>query len=135
MTKEFERVSVGGGKEGKSGQRARVRGASGGWDAKLRAINELIEDMVQPTTEVARVIGAVAKGDLSQSMAVEVDGRPLRGEFLRIGEVVNRMVEQLASFAAEVSRSEEHTSELQSLMRISYAVFCLTQNTQPSPHI
>src|SRR3546814_6640526 len=60
--------------------------------------------MVQPTTEVARVIGAVAKGDLSQSMAVEVDGRPLRGEFLRIGEVVNRMVEQLASFAAAVTR-------------------------------
>ena len=53
--------------------------------------------MVQPTAEVARVIGAVAKGDLSQSMTVEIDGRPLRGEFLRIGKVVNTMVEQLAS--------------------------------------
>src|SRR3546814_19572803 len=95
MTKEFERVSVGGGKEGKSGQRARVRGASGGWDAKLRAINELIEDMVQPTTEVARAIGAVAKGDISQSMAVEVDGRPLRGEVLRIREVLDRKDEPL----------------------------------------
>ena len=60
--------------------------------------------MVQPTTEVARVIGAVAKGDLSQTMAVEIDGRPLRGEFLRIGKVVNTMVEQLASFASEVTR-------------------------------
>ena len=60
--------------------------------------------MVQPTAEVARVIGAVAKGDLSQSMAVEIDGRPLRGEFLRIGKIVNTMVEQLASFASEVTR-------------------------------
>ena len=72
--------------------------------AKLRSVNELIEDMVQPTAEVARVIGAVAKGDLSQSMTVEIDGRPLRGEFLRIGKVVNTMVEQLASFASEVTR-------------------------------
>ncbi len=42
--------------------------------------------MVQPTTEVARVIGAVAKGDLSQTMTVEIEGRALRGEFLRIGK-------------------------------------------------
>src|SRR5205085_1953597 len=67
-------------------------------------VNELIDDMVQPTAEVSRVIGAVAKGDLSQSMSVEIDGRPLRGEFLRIGKVVNTMVEQLASFASEVTR-------------------------------
>ncbi|HEY0447463.1 MAG TPA: HAMP domain-containing protein, partial [Allosphingosinicella sp.] len=104
MTNEFERLSQVVGKEGKITQRGRVRGATGGWEAKLRALNELIEDMVQPTAEVARVIGAVAKGDLSQSMTVEIDGRPLRGEFLRIGKVVNTMVEQLASFAAEVTR-------------------------------
>ena len=104
MTEEFERLSMVVGKEGKIGQRGRVRGATGGWEAKLRAVNELIDDMVQPTAEVARVIGAVAKGDLSQSMTVEIDGRPLRGEFLRIGKVVNTMVEQLASFASEVTR-------------------------------
>ena len=104
MTEELERLSKVVGKEGKIGQRGRVRGATGGWDAKLRAVNDLIEDMVQPTAEVSRVIGAVAKGDLSQSMTVEIDGRPLRGEFLRIGKVVNTMVEQLASFASEVTR-------------------------------
>jgi HAMP domain-containing protein len=104
LTNEFERLAKVVGKEGKISQRARVRGATGGWDTKLRAVNELIEDMVQPTTEVARVIGAVAKGDLSQSMSVEIDGRPLRGEFLRMGKVVNTMVEQLASFASEVTR-------------------------------
>jgi HAMP domain-containing protein/signal transduction histidine kinase/CheY-like chemotaxis protein len=104
MTAEFERVSRVVGKEGKIGHRAKVTGATGGWESKLRAINELVDDMVQPTVEVARVIGAVAKGDLSQTMAVEIDGRMLKGEFLRIGKVVNTMVEQLANFTSEVTR-------------------------------
>jgi len=104
ITEEFERLSRVVGKEGKIDHRAKVRGATGGWDSKLRAVNELIDDMVQPTTEVARVIGSVAKGDLSQKMAVEIEGRPLRGEFLRIGKVVNTMVDQLGSFASEVTR-------------------------------
>jgi len=104
MTQEFERLSKVVGKEGKITQRGRVKNARGGWETAIRSVNELIEDMVQPTAEVARVIGAVAKGDLSQSMTVEIDGRPLRGEFLRIGKVVNTMVEQLASFASEVTR-------------------------------
>src|SRR5207302_274122 len=56
------------------------------------------------TAEVARVIESVAKGDLSQSMVLEIDGRPLRGDFLRIGKVVNTMVNQLGGFASEVSR-------------------------------
>jgi HAMP domain-containing protein/signal transduction histidine kinase/CheY-like chemotaxis protein len=104
MTQEFERLSKVVGKEGKISQRGRVKNARGGWETAIRSVNELIEDMVQPTAEVARVIGAVAKGDLSQSMTVEIDGRPLRGEFLRIGKVVNTMVEQLGSFASEVTR-------------------------------
>ncbi|MDB5458988.1 MAG: sensor histidine kinase/response regulator, partial [Caulobacteraceae bacterium] len=53
---------------------------------------------------MARVIGAVAKGDLSQTMDLENEERPLRGEFLRIGKVVNTMVGQLGSFASEVTR-------------------------------
>ncbi|MEO6225714.1 MAG: HAMP domain-containing protein [Sphingomicrobium sp.] len=104
ITDEFDRLSKVVGKEGKIDHRAKVRGATGGWESKLRAVNELIDDMVQPTTEVARVIGSVAKGDLSQKMAVEIEGRPLRGEFLRIGKVVNTMVDQLGSFASEVTR-------------------------------
>jgi HAMP domain-containing protein/signal transduction histidine kinase/DNA-binding response OmpR family regulator len=104
MTEEFQRLSMVVGKEGKINQRGRVKNATGGWELAIHSVNELIEDMVQPTAEVARVIGAVAKGDLSQSMTVEIDGRPLRGEFLRIGKVVNTMVEQLNSFASEVTR-------------------------------
>ena len=70
----------------------------------MRAVNSLIDDLGRPTTEIARVIVAVAEGDLSQHMALEIDGRPLRGEFLRIGRTVNTMVDQLSSFADEVTR-------------------------------
>src|SRR6476469_1205313 len=104
MTQEFERLSKVVDKAGKITQSGRVKNARGGSESGVWSVNELIEDMVQPTTEVARVIGSVAKGDLSQSMTVEIDGRPLRGEFLRIGKVVNTMVEQLGSFASEVTR-------------------------------
>ena len=50
------------------------------------------------------MIEAVAEGDLSQHMALEIEGRPLRGEFRRIGRTVNTMVDQLSSFADEVTR-------------------------------
>jgi HAMP domain-containing protein/signal transduction histidine kinase/ActR/RegA family two-component response regulator len=70
----------------------------------MASVNQLIADLVAPTNEVARVITAVARGDLSQKMVLEIDGRPVRGEFLRIGTTVNSMVDQLNSFAAEVTR-------------------------------
>src|SRR5262249_41231640 len=101
---EEERISVMVGKEGKVTQRATITRATGGWATSLTAFNSLSADLVQPTTETARVIGAVAKGDLGQTMALEVEGRPLEGKFLRTAKVVNGMVEQLASFASEVTR-------------------------------
>ena len=104
MAREFERVSQVVGKEGRITQRASVRGAGGAWAASVESVNTLIADMVQPTSEVARVIGAVAKGDLSQNMSLDIEGRPLMGEFLRIGRTVNAMVDQLSSFASEVTR-------------------------------
>ena len=70
----------------------------------MRTVNALIDDLGRPTTEIARVIAAVAEGDLSQHMANEIEGRPLRGEFLQIGRTVNTMVDQLSSFADEVTR-------------------------------
>ena len=104
MTKEFERLGEVVGRQGKINQRARLPAARGSWAASVEAVNTLIADMVQPTAEMARVIGAVAKGDLSQTMDLENEERPLRGEFLRIGKVVNTMVGQLGSFASEVTR-------------------------------
>ena len=104
LCQEFDRVSRTVGKEGKIAQRASLGSASGAWSDCVDSVNSLIGDLVQPSTEVARVIGAVAKGDLSQTMALDADGRPLRGEFLHTARVVNTMVEQLNSFASEVTR-------------------------------
>src|SRR5881409_3529571 len=85
-------------------ERMDLRGAKGAWGSNVDSINSLIDDLVRPTTEVARVIVAVAEGDLSQKMALKIEGQPVKGEFLRIGTTVNAMVDQLSSFAAEVSR-------------------------------
>jgi HAMP domain-containing protein/CheY-like chemotaxis protein len=102
--RETARVSHAVGKEGKLKQRMSVPGVVGGWADEVAAINMLIDDLVWPTTEVTRAIGAVAKGDLSQSMALEVDGRPLDGEFLRSAKLVNKMIDQLSVFTSEVTR-------------------------------
>ncbi len=104
VVSEFGRISKTVGKEGKITQRASIGAASGDWAECVESVNSLIGDLVQPSTEVARVIGAVAKGDLSQTMSIEVDERPLRGEFLHTARVVNTMVDQLNSFASEVTR-------------------------------
>src|SRR6478609_7450896 len=101
---ETARVSRVVGKEGKLKQRMVVPGVIGGWADEVAAINMLIDDLVWPTTEVTRAVGAVAKGDLGQSMALEVDGRPLDGEFLRSAKLVNKMIDQLSVFTSEVTR-------------------------------
>src|SRR6202142_3701538 len=104
MASEFPPISSAVGKEGKINQRASLGSASGRWAECLDSVNGLIGDLVQPSTEVAREIGSVAKGDLSQTMALDVDGRSLKGEFLHTARVVNTMVAQLNSFASEVTR-------------------------------
>jgi HAMP domain-containing protein/CheY-like chemotaxis protein/signal transduction histidine kinase len=104
MRDELARLSKTVGKDGRISERAALAGATGDWTVCVHSLNELIGDLVRPSTEVARVIGAVAKGDLSQTMAVEVDDRPLKGEFLHTARIVNTMVDQLNSFANEVTR-------------------------------
>ena len=102
--RETTRVSHAVGKEGKLKQRMTVPGVVGGWSDEVAAINMLIDDLVWPTTEVTRAVGAVAKGDLGQAMALEVDGRALEGEFLRSAKLVNKMIDQLSVFTSEVTR-------------------------------
>ncbi len=104
LARELQRVSEAVGREGRTGERASLQAAGGSWAASVNAVNNLIVDLVQPTTQVARVIGAVAKGDLTQTVSLDIEGRPLKGEFLRIGKTVNGMVDQLGSFASEVTR-------------------------------
>jgi CheY-like chemotaxis protein/signal transduction histidine kinase/HAMP domain-containing protein len=101
---EFVRVSKVVGRDGEMMERAHLKGAQGGWSSQVESFNALIGDLVRPSTEVARVIIAVAAGDLSQKMALEIEGKPVRGEFLRISTSVNTMVDQLRSFASEVTR-------------------------------
>ncbi|MGZ3457269.1 MAG: HAMP domain-containing protein, partial [Archangium sp.] len=104
MQDELVRVERVVGREGQMAERASLGPVSGGWASSIGSINSLIADLVQPTTEVARVLGAVARGDLTQKMALDLPGQPVKGEFLRIGTTVNAMVDQLSSFAAEVTR-------------------------------
>jgi HAMP domain-containing protein len=104
LTDEIVRVSRTVGREGQMGERVALPGATGGWATSADALNALIADVLQPTTEVARVLTAVAEGDLSQKMALDLGGRTVQGEFLRIGTTVNRMVDQLNAFSGEVTR-------------------------------
>src|SRR5919107_930860 len=100
----MRRISRVVGRDGRLTERLDDEGLDGAWADSVRSVNALIDDLGRPTTEISRVIVAVAEGDLSQHMALEMDGRPLRGEFLRIGRTVNTMVDQLSSFADEVTR-------------------------------
>ncbi|HEY4998709.1 MAG TPA: HAMP domain-containing protein, partial [Usitatibacter sp.] len=104
MAEELSRLRQKVGKEGKLKQRAEMGDARGFWRDQIHYVNALIDDLVHPTSETARVIGAVAQGDLSQTMALEVEDRPLEGEFLRTAKTINKMVDQLGSFASEVTR-------------------------------
>jgi HAMP domain-containing protein/signal transduction histidine kinase/CheY-like chemotaxis protein len=104
MSSELVRVGKIIGREGRMTERAQLSDAGGAWATAVDALNALIDDLVRPTTEVARVIGAVADGDLSQKMALKIGGQPVKGEFLNIGTTVNTMVDQLSAFADEVTR-------------------------------
>src|SRR4030095_9980084 len=86
LTRELERIVRVVGKEGRITQRASLSDVSESWGDAIGCINVLIGDLVQPTSEMARVIGAVAKGDLSQTIATEIEGRPLKGEFLHTAQ-------------------------------------------------
>jgi methyl-accepting chemotaxis protein len=104
LANEVVRVSKIVGEEGELTERAALETGAGAWATSVGSINTLISNLARPTTEVARVITAVAAGNLSQQMALELEGRPVRGEFLRIGTIVNTMVDQLNGFASEVTR-------------------------------
>jgi len=104
MARELERIGHGVGKQGKTRQRISLAGRAGAWEGMERSVNDLIDDLLWPTTEVTRAIAAVAKGDLSRTMALEFEGRPLEGAFLRTATIVNTMIEQLSVFSSEVTR-------------------------------
>ncbi len=102
---ELQRVNRVIEREGRMTERASLPGAAGSWAQATEAVNGMIDNLARPTTEVARVIDAVADGDLSQKMALKIEGRPVRGEFARIGTTVNEMVDELSPGTGTTSRS------------------------------
>ena len=104
LVKEVQNVANVVGKEGKLSKRFTPKSHAGSWQVFTDSINGLITDLIQPTSEMVRVIGAVAKGDLSQMIGLEIEGRQLTGEFLRTANNFNTMVTQLSTFASEVTR-------------------------------
>ncbi|HEY0846702.1 MAG TPA: HAMP domain-containing protein [Noviherbaspirillum sp.] len=104
LAKSIEHVSTVVASEGKLGQRLMFDKLDGAWGANVNAINSLIDTMVQPIRDSGRVIGAVARGVLTETMELDVDGRPLKGEFLKNAKTINTMLDQLRSFSSEVTR-------------------------------
>jgi len=104
MSLELKRLGQTLGKEGKIRERVRFNIPQGAWGEMENSVNTLTEDLLRPITEVTRAIAAVAQGNLTQTVRLEVDNRPLEGEFLRSANIVNTMIQQLGVFTAEVTR-------------------------------
>ena len=104
MAQQLESVGQVVGRDGKTRTRVRLGSANGAWADMENSVNTLIDDLLWPTTSVTRTITAVAKGDLLQTVPLDVEGRPLKGEFLRSATIVNGMIKQLSVFTSEVTR-------------------------------
>src|SRR6476469_7761540 len=104
MASELEHVGQVVGRAGKTRMRVKFGLQGGSWAAMETSVNDLIDDLLWPTTAVTHAITAVAQGDLLQTVRLDVDGRPLQGEFLRLATIVNTMIKQLSVFTSEVTR-------------------------------
>src|SRR5262244_3313382 len=104
IANDLKRVGKVVGKEGRTSERARFHRSQGAWGDMEVSVNTLVDDLLRPTTEVTRAIAGVAQGNLTQTVRLDVDGRPLEGEFLRSATIVNTMIQQLGVFTAEVTR-------------------------------
>ena len=96
---ELARVGQVVGKEGRLSQRVVLGGWAQSWSGSIHSVNSLIDDLVRPTVEMQRVIGAVADGDLSKKVSADV-----QGEMLELKNTINAMVDQLNGFISEVTR-------------------------------
>src|SRR4029079_14874129 len=104
MADELKRVGQVVGKEGRTRERTKFHESRGAWGEMEGPVNTLVEDLLRPNTEVTRAIAAVAQGNLTQTVRLDVDGAPLEGEFLRSANIVNTMIQQLSVFTFEVTR-------------------------------
>src|SRR3989442_6335988 len=96
---EVTRVAREVGTEGRLGGQANVPGVAGTWKDLTDSVNFMASNLTGQVRNIAEVATAIASGDLSRKITVDV-----RGEILQLKETLNTMVEQLRSFAAEVTR-------------------------------
>ncbi|TAF38240.1 MAG: hypothetical protein EAZ69_05100 [Oscillatoriales cyanobacterium] len=101
---EIERVSQAVAEEGKVPKSREIKEFKGSWVSSIDAVNATLNSLVTPTIDMARVLHAVAKGDLSEKFSLEFEGKPIKGLFRRIGTTLNKMVDQLNGFSLEVTR-------------------------------
>jgi HAMP domain-containing protein/CheY-like chemotaxis protein/signal transduction histidine kinase len=92
------------GREGRTRQRLASANRQGAWSVMEQSVNGLIDDLVRPIETMSEAMAGVAKGDLTRTVPLEADGRPLQGEFLRSANIVNSMIEQMSEFSSEVTR-------------------------------
>ena len=104
IAQQLEHVGEVVGRQGKTRTRVRIGLSKGAWTDMEMSVNTLIDDLLWPTTAVTRTVTAVARGDLLQTVPLDVDGRALKGEFLRSANIVNTMIKQLSVFTSEVTR-------------------------------
>ncbi len=96
---EVTRVALEVGTEGKLGGQAKVQGVGGTWKDLTDSVNQMASNLTGQVRNIAEVTTAVAKGDLSRKITVDV-----RGEILELKNTINTMVDQLNSFGSEVTR-------------------------------
>ncbi|OWU92479.1 hypothetical protein APR43_03880 [Flavobacterium sp. NLM] len=99
FSSEVTRVSREVGSEGKLGGQAKVRGVGGVWKDLTDSVNQMASNLTGQVRNIAEVTTAVAKGDLSKKITVNVEG-----EILELKNTINTMVDQLNSFGSEVTR-------------------------------
>lgn len=104
LAQGIDQISQRVGVEGQLSERLSLEGASGTWATSIESINRLIHYLATPIQEVGGSLSAIVEGNLTQQMALEVDGQPLAGELLQVGTIVNGLVNQLNRFATEVTR-------------------------------
>src|ERR1700730_3987025 len=104
IAQQLEHVGEVVGRQGKTRTRVRFGLSDGAWADMEGSVNTLIDDLLWPTTAVTRTVAAVARGDLLQTVPLDVDGRALKGEFLRSANIVNTLIKQLSIFTSEVTR-------------------------------
>ena len=99
FSSEVTRVAREVGSEGKLGGQAKVKGVGGVWKDLTDSVNQMASNLTGQVRNIAEVTTAVAKGDLSRKITVDV-----RGEILELKDTINTMVDQLNSFSSEVTR-------------------------------